>query len=294
MAKKARRKLAGPIRNIGFLLATTPEDWDQYIEWFEAALKPDIRVAYLPPEGARGDPQAIAEAAADLAKYYKVIVTASTQAALALKTATATTNAQFVYASVGDPATSGLERTPGGKYTGGSNKQVELVQRRVDYMLSKPNVFKEKFAVLGDATEPAHKKAMDDVFDYLHNTKGKDARKDSITATTNIVSLLNTLQQDQVKTLYVCSDLNLTVKSKMLNQEAHQRNMKTMFEFSEHKGKHGGDDFDGESWQPLFGKAAEYVDKILRGTKAGDLGMFSTRAKKRPSPGKKKPKKKKR
>ena len=112
-----------PKRQIGFLLATSPKEWADFIGWFEDAKKDDINVNYLPPNGANGDPTALADAAKDLVKYYEVIVTASTAAALALQNATATNpNVQFVYASVGDPVSSGLIPTPGGNFTGGSGE----------------------------------------------------------------------------------------------------------------------------------------------------------------------------
>ena len=50
--------------------------------------------------------------------------------------------------------------------------------------------------------------------------------------------------------------------------------MKTMWEFREHVDDHGGDASLGVSFQDLFEKAAEYVDKILQGTNAGSLPIF--------------------
>jgi len=281
---RARRKLSqsrllqSKFRHVGFLLATTPDDWEDFIAWFEGALKPDIKVTYLPPEGAFGDPNAIADAAKDLVKYCKVIVTASTAAALALKTATQGTNAQFVYASVGDPASSGLSPQPGGNFTGGSNQQAEsaVVSRRVTHMMSNSS-FKNKFAVVGDYTDPAHKKTMDAVYAALI-TSGKQVvplSSSSLTPGANIDNFINGLKGQLVKSLYVCSDLWITVNAKALHQSASAAGMKTMFEFKQLKQNSGGDDYDGDSWQPLFETAADYVDKILRGTRAGDLAMYT-------------------
>jgi len=287
---KARRKvsqhrlLQSKFRQVGFLLATTPDDWEDFITWFEAALKPDIKVTYLPPKGAFGDPNAIADAAKDLVKYCDVIVTASTAAALALKTATQGTNAQFVYASVGDPTSSGLSPQPGGNFTGGSNGQADstVVSRRVTHMLSNA-AFKNKFAVVGDYTDLAHKKVMDTVFGALQ-AAGKQVvplASSSLTPGANIDNFIAGLANQSVKSLYVCSDLWITAHVKALHQSAKAAGMKTMFEFKEIKQNSGGDDYDGDSWQPLFVKAADYADKILNGTRAGDLGIFTLAKKKK-------------
>jgi ABC-type uncharacterized transport system substrate-binding protein len=281
---RARRKLSkskllqSKFRQVGFLLATTPDDWDDFITWFEGALKSDIKVTYLPPKGAFGDPNAIADAAKDLVKYCDVIVTASTAAALALKTATQGTNAQFVYASVGDPAASGLIPQSGGNFTGGSNGQADstVVSQRVTHMLGNPS-FKNKFAVVGDYTDPAHIKAMDAVYGALI-AGGKQVvplLSSSLTPGTNIDNFISSLKQQTVHSLYVCSDLWITANAKALNQSAHAAQMKTMFEFKEINQNSGGDDFDPKSWQSLFETAADYVDQILKGKRAGDLAMYA-------------------
>ena len=74
---------------IGFLVATTPADWKRYIKWFKDALTtPHFEIDLSPPRGAKGDPKKIAAAAAYLASYADIIVTAGTEAALACKEAT--------------------------------------------------------------------------------------------------------------------------------------------------------------------------------------------------------------
>lgn len=275
MAKAKRKTKAAAINHVGFLLATSPDDWARYIGWFEAALPANVKVTYLPPRGAAGNAQAIADSAVYLAKYFDVIVTAGTGAALALKAATQNTNAQFVYASVGDPTISGLNPQSGGKYTGGSNQQVGLVTRRVNFMLGKPNVFKERFAVVGNyANEPA-KTAMTAALNKLTDS-GKDAQLASIAPGDDIPGFITSLKNQNVKSLYVCSDLYLTAHSKELNREAHRAQMKTMFEFEEHSLGHGGDDFFGVNFKDLFETAADYVKQILAGRKAGDLPIYTS------------------
>jgi hypothetical protein len=287
--KRSRSKLLpSQYRNIGFLLATDRDTWKDFIIWFEGKLKPDIKVTYLPPNGANGDPQAIAGAAQDLAKYYDVIVTASTAAALALKKATQGTNAQFVYASVGNPDKSGLTPQPGGNFTGGSNGQADAkvaVPRRVKHMANNTARFKPNFAVVGDYSDPAHQAAMDAVYNALTQPPFS---KPVPLLPSDPACLLNSSVLDfdgfmghlaanpnKVQSLYVCSDLWITVNAKNLIKSAKAAGIKTMFEFKEIKQNGGGDDNDPNSWQTLFEQAADYADKILKGSRAGDLKMYT-------------------
>jgi hypothetical protein len=80
---------------------------------------------------------------------------------------------------------------------------------------------------------------------------------------------------NKVQSLYVCSDLWITVNAKNLIKSAKAAGIKTMFEFKEIKQNGGGDDNDPNSWQTLFEQAADYADKILKGSRAGDLKMYT-------------------
>ena len=142
-------------RQIGFLVAASPANWDKYVRWFKAKLRAsDINITFLPPAGANGDDNKIKEAATYLAGNVEVIVTAGTQAALACKAATQQNQIPFVYASIGDPKISQLEPQPAsggqpaGNFTGGSNQQVTLVDARVDEMLKPAHHFEDKLSLI--------------------------------------------------------------------------------------------------------------------------------------------------
>ena len=265
-------------KELGFLVAAKKSDWDQYIKWFTkklVKLRTDVNITFLPPRGADGNPGKISDAAKYLAENCEVIVTSSTQAALACKTATQTqiNPTPFVFASVGDPAISGLSPTPGGNFTGGSNQQVKLVPQRVDQMLA--NQFQGPFAVVGNYNIEPIKSAMDSALNVL-KAKGMQAQLAKLTPGTVIDTFISGLknQVPPIKSLYVCSDMLITSVSTRLNAAARTASMKTMFEFSEHVTQHGGNLSYGIKFRSLFEKAAEYVDSILSGTNAGNLPIF--------------------
>ena len=258
-------------RQVGFLLAAKESDWRKYIRWFKAKLKtPNVNITFLPPGGASGDPYQIKKAAEYLAESVEVIVTASTQAALACKQATQTNSTPFVFASVGDPVISGLAAQAGGNFTGCSNLQVELAGERVEAMLK--HKFQAPFAVVGNYNAEPIKSAMDAALKALQ-AENMQAQLAPITPQDNIETFIDGLKGQGIKSLYVCSDMFITTNSTLLNKRAHPH-LKTMYEFSEHVDDHGGDLSYGVSFQNLFETAAEYVDKILSGTKAGDLPIY--------------------
>jgi ABC-type uncharacterized transport system substrate-binding protein len=278
-ARKNKLNIMPMTREVGFLIATSPSDWVRYINTFKQALNtPQVHITFVPPGGAKGDPQTIAQAAAHLAITSEVIVTAGTGAALACKGATQTT--PIVFASVGDPAISGLIPQPGGNFTGGSNQQVTAVGQRVDCMLNspQPKQFQEIFAVVGNYNNEPSRSAMTAAFNTLL-AKGKQAQLAPINPGQNVDNFVTGLANQGVKSLYVCSDLYLTAQqSTALNHAAHQHLMLTMFEFEEHCTVHGGDLWCGVDFNDLFVEAAGYVDRLLGNPaiRAGDLPIFTT------------------
>jgi ABC-type uncharacterized transport system substrate-binding protein len=264
--------------NVGFLLATSPNDWSSYVARFKTKLKalnPNASVNVYPTNGAGGDADAVLQAATYLANNCNVIVTAGTMGALACQKATQANQKPFVFASVGDARISGLTPQPGGNFTGGSNGQVTFVPERVAYMLNnKKPVFIEPFAVVGNYNNQPAKSAMDAAFSELTNNHGKQARLASLDPQTDISEFINDLQGKGIKSLYVCSDLWITVHSTALNIEARDAGMNTMWEIEEQKLIHLADAAYGVGFRAMFEMAAEYVDDILGGTKPGTLPLY--------------------
>jgi len=266
------------VQQVGVLLAATPPDWSKYIAAFRVRLNrlnPNANIIVLPPNGAAGDPASIASTASYLADNVDVIVTASTQAALACKAATQKNQTPFVFASVGDPAISGLTPVAGGNFTGGSNQQVKLVPQRVAFM--KANGFVGPVAVVGNYNTEPIRSAMTLAVSTLQS-EGMQPQLAAIAPGTDIATFVSGLKQQGIKSLYVCSDMYITANATQLNARAHagpvSTRIKTMFEILELVTDHGGDASFGVSFQGLFEKAAEYADQILRGTIAGSLPIY--------------------
>ncbi len=264
--------------NVGFLLATNRSDWAGYLARFKRTLKNrgnGNKAKIFPRKGAGGEFADVLAAATALANdpQIKVIVTAGTMGAQACKQATATNQKPFVYASIGDPALTGL--TPTGNFTGGSNGQVKYVPERVKHMTDNP-IFVNKFAVVGNYNNEPVKTAMNDARQKLID-KGKQVVQlsdSTLTPNDDIEDFIARLEGLGVKSLYCCSDLWLTVNSTELNVEAHAAGMKTMWEIEDQKLVHRADDACGVSFDDMFDKAAEYADKLCQNIPIGTLPLF--------------------
>jgi hypothetical protein len=153
---------------VGFLVGATTSDWATYIGAFRQKMPSGTNITFLPPGGAGGDLAKITAAAKYFAQNaFDVVVTAGTEAAKICQTEMQANQRQFVFASVGDPAISGLIPTAGGNFTGGSNLQVTLVQARVTEMLKPVHNFQAPFAVVGNYNNEPIKSAMTLAFNLL-------------------------------------------------------------------------------------------------------------------------------
>ena len=268
---------------VGFLITTTPGDWQDYIDaftdvWVNKFKHSNNSIKKGPPGGAHGKDKDIKDGALDFEadSDVKVIVTAGTGAALICK---AELTKPFVYAAVGDPALSHLlPGVDGTNFTGGNNRQADeaVVKARVDYMLD--HGFQAPFVVLGNnenGKEP-FQTAMTHAYDYL-TSLGHAVQLQTITPQDNIPTIISAFktQNPPIKSIYVCSDPYLTVNSKLLNDEAHDTThgssyIDTMFEIKEHVNKHGGNAWFGSDFDELFEKAAYYAHEIITHTATPD------------------------
>jgi ABC-type uncharacterized transport system substrate-binding protein len=278
--KGGPRKKSKQSPNVGFLLAAKLDDWQPYIDSFRKQLGNKANVVILPPDGADGDQKAIDATADYMAQFFDVIVTAGTYAAQSCLRATksyANKNTgnptPFVFASVGDPFGSGLVPNKTDHFCGGNNQQVLLVPKRVDHMLNTAK-FKEPFAVVGNPVGPSAA-AMDAAFNML--SKDHQAQQAPLKPGMGVGSFVDALKG--FSTLYVCSDLFVTSIAKELAdaaKNAKPKNIKTMWEFAEHKSKHGGDEAYGVDFADLFKQAADAVTEILKGKTPGEIGIFTS------------------
>jgi putative tryptophan/tyrosine transport system substrate-binding protein len=166
----AKRQLKGAQATIGFLGATTPKVWKEFVTSFEKGLRDrkwvkgtNIAIKY---EWADGKPQRYASLAKKFVRDgVDIIVTSGTQAALAAKSASR--KIPVVFASAGDPAHGKVKlvkslQKPGGNVTGLSNGAGEFAGRRIDELLMLVPDLRE-LAIMGNRASALIRVEMDKV-----------------------------------------------------------------------------------------------------------------------------------
>ena len=275
--KKSRGKSK---RTIGFLGATNPRVWSKFIATFEEALRGrgwvnggNASIVYRWAQGEAGNYKKFAKEFVD--KDVDIIVTSGTMPALAvkketLKAATKPSSAiPVVVAALAAPVKSGLVADfahPGGNITGMSNEQINLASARLDAFRSVVEM--SRLGILANPDASNAKKEMDDVYGFANNL-GITPVTCQVTEAEEITAKIKELK-DKVDALYVCTDAFLTTHQVAIHVAAANAGLPTMHAFREYV-ETGGLMSYGPNFRTIFQRAAELVDKILRGASPANL-----------------------
>ena len=268
-----RAQQPGKRPTIGFLGATTPTIWSAFVSAFLVRLRElgwtdgqNIAIEYRWAEGRESRYE---QFAAELVqRNVDIIVTAGTPAVLAVMKATSTI--PIVFAAAGDPVQTGLVSSlarPGGNVTGLSNQQTDLGGLRLELLREIVSGLK-RVAVLGNVNSPNVTLEMNSVL-AAATKLGLEAFRLEVRKTEDIDAGMESLK-GRADALYICSDPLVTTHRVRINTLAVSQKLPTMNAFREYV-QAGGLMSYGPNFPDLFRRAAEYVDKILRGAKPADL-----------------------
>jgi ABC-type uncharacterized transport system substrate-binding protein len=197
-----------------------------------------------------------------------VIVTGGTAAVIAAKQATSVI--PIVFGSVADPVGTGLVASlarPGGNVTGLSNQSADLPGKRLELLRGVvPNL--RRVAVLANAGARIGMLEMGEVRDAGRKL-GLDAVTLEVKRTEDIAPALESIK-GKADALYVVTDPLLNTNRVSINTMANADRLPTMHGEKNYV-EAGGLMSYGPNFPDLFRRAAEQVDKILRGTKPGDI-----------------------
>ena len=198
-----------------------------------------------------------------------VIVTAGVPAALAAQRAT--TTIPIVAASVGDPVGIGLVSNlarPGGHITALSHYAADLSAKQVD-------VFKQaiptlsRIGVLYNSTNPLHPGYWQET-QAATQALGMMLVRLDVRDTNELVHAFDAVRVERADGLLVLSDGFFSVQSAQIAHLATANRLPMMAQYREFV-EAGGLLAYGPNLPEISKRAATYVDKILQGTKAGDL-----------------------
>jgi putative tryptophan/tyrosine transport system substrate-binding protein len=218
---------------------------------------------------AEGHEERFAEIAAEFVRLkVDVIFTYATPSSIAAKQATAVI--PIVFAAAGDPIGTGLVASlarPGGNITGLSIQQTDLASKRLE-MLRQVLPAVRTVAIMGDIGTPNSMLEMGEA-EAAAGTLGLAVVTSKVRGAENIAPAFEALK-GRVDALYLCSAPSLTTNRIQINSLVLGQRLPTMYGFREYAVS-GGLMSYGPHLPSLFRRAAEYVDKILRGAKPGDL-----------------------
>jgi putative tryptophan/tyrosine transport system substrate-binding protein len=218
---------------------------------------------------AEGRDERFAEIAAEFVRLnVDVILTYATPSSIAAKKATAVI--PIVFAAAGDPVGTGLVAAlarPGGNVTGLSIQQTDLASKRLEILREiLPGL--RTVAILADVGSPNSVLEMGEV-QAAARTLNLAVITPEVQKANDIAPAYDALK-GRADALYVCSSPLLSTHRIQINSLAVGARLPTMYSFREFTVT-GGLMSYGPNLPSLFHRAAEYVDKILRGAKPSDL-----------------------
>jgi putative tryptophan/tyrosine transport system substrate-binding protein len=197
-----------------------------------------------------------------------VIVTAGSVDVLAAKQAT--TSIPIVFAAAGDPVGSGLVESlarPGGNVTGLSLQITDTAGKRLSLLREiVPGL--HRLAILGNVTARSVMVEISEV-QVAARTLGLETITSEIRRAEDIDPAIEAVK-GRADALYICSDPLVTSNQARINNLALNTRLPTMHGLPESAAA-GGLAAYGVDIPALCGRAAEIVDKILRGTKPADI-----------------------
>jgi putative ABC transport system substrate-binding protein len=197
-----------------------------------------------------------------------VIVTSATPPVVAAKQATSVI--PIVFAAVGDPVGTGLVASlarPGGNVTGLSLQAIDLAGKRLG-LLREVIPGLRRLAIMANADAPPAVLEMVEV-QARARALGLEVSAHEIRRPEDIAPALESLN-GRAEALYVCNDPLVTTNRVRINTLALGLRLPTMYNVREFV-EAGGLMSYGPNFLDLYRRAADFVDKILRGAKPGDI-----------------------
>jgi putative ABC transport system substrate-binding protein len=217
---------------------------------------------------ADGRSERFAEIATEFVRLNVDVIVTVGSAAVSAKQVTSTT--PIVFAAASDPLGGGLVASlarPGGNATGLSMQASDAVGKRLE-LLREVLPELRTFAVIGNVAYPAAVQEISEVREAARSL-GLDLKLLEIRRAEDIPDTFPALKSSP-QALYVCADPVVNANHARINTLALGAQVPTVHGVRDFLGA-GGFMSYGPSVVYLFGRAADYIDKILRGAKPEDL-----------------------
>jgi putative ABC transport system substrate-binding protein len=268
----ARAQQSAKLPTIGLLGAATASAWSSWVVPFVQRLQElgwvEGRTVAIEYRWAEGRSERYAEIAAEFVRLKIDVIVTAGSAVPALKQATSVV--PIVFAVANDPVGSGLVASltkPGGNVTGMSVQAPELSGKRLGLLREiLPGL--RRLAIMANAGYAAAVLEMEEI-QVTARALGLEVTRLEIRRAEDIAPSIEALR-GRTDALYVCADSLVDANERRIVTLALTARLPTMHHVREYV-ELGGLISYGPNYQHLFRRAGDYVDKILRGTKPGDI-----------------------
>ena len=267
----ARAQQVGKPRHIGVLGADATV-WKPWTTAFDARLRElgwiegdNIAIEY---RWAEGSSKRVSEIAAEFLRQNVDAIVTYGSAVTVLKQAT--TDIPIVFAVAFDPVRSGLVPSlarPGGNVTGIAIQQLVLVGKRLE-LLREAIPKLRRLVIMADAGYAEPVLEADNVKTKARSL-GLEAARQEIRRAEDIAPAFEALK-GKADALYVVSNALIAANRARIITLAHSARLPTILSYSDYV-EAGGLMSYGPNFAGLFRRAADMVNKILHGTKPGDI-----------------------
>jgi putative tryptophan/tyrosine transport system substrate-binding protein len=268
----ARAQQAAKLPTIGYLGTAAASAWAPWTAAFVQRLHElgwiDRRTVAIQYRWAEGRAERSTQMAAELARLKVDVIVTGGNAALAAKQASSVI--PIVFALVDDPVGTGLVASlarPGGNVTGLSMQATDLAGKRLA-LLREAAPGLRRLAIMANVEYPAAATEMTQV-QAAARTLGFDPTVSEIRRAEDIAPAFEALK-DRADALYVVGDALVITHRVRINTLALIARLPTVYFVREYV-EAGGLMSYGPNFPDLFRRAADYVDKILRGAKPGEI-----------------------
>jgi putative tryptophan/tyrosine transport system substrate-binding protein len=269
----ARAQQPAKLPTIGYLGTAAPSAWSPWTAAFVQRLRElgwiEGRTVVIEYRWAEGREDRYGEIAAEFVRLkVDVIVTVGTAAAAAKQ---ATSVIPIVFAVAADPVSSGLVASlarPGGNVTGLSLQQTDAAGKRLELLREVLPDFR-RLAIMANVGYPAAVLDMNEVQVAARKLGLEVVDKLEIRKPEDVAPAFDALKGG-AQALYVCGDALVDAVRARINTLALGARLPTLYPNREYL-QAGGLMSYGPSFSDLFLRAADYVDKILRGAKPGEI-----------------------
>jgi putative tryptophan/tyrosine transport system substrate-binding protein len=267
----ARAQQAGKLPTIGFLGADAA-GWRPWTDAFVARLREigwiEGRTITIEYRWTEGRPERVAEIAAEFVQHKVDVIVSNGPSVATLKQAT--TVIPIVFAVAKDPVGGGLVTSlarPGGNVTGQSVQEVDTASKRIE-LLREVVPRLRRLAVMVDVGYPSAVLEMREL-QTVSSALGLEVTPLEIRRAEDIAPAFESLGT-KADALFVSQDALTVAYSTRIITLALGARLPTMFG-ARNFVQAGALMSYGPNFPALFGRAADLVDKILRGAKPADI-----------------------